>query len=63
MRCMLRAPSQPCITYEARVLLVRRAGAGLELLVDSERSPHVHAPLLQPEPALLKAEPLSPDGI
>lgn len=39
--------SHPCITCEAPVLMVRRAGAGLELVVDSGHSPHVHFPLLQ----------------
>ena len=39
--------SHPCITCEARVLMVRRAGVGLDLVLDSERSPHVHFPLSQ----------------
>ena len=37
----------PCTTCEARVLTIRRAGAGLELVVDSEHSQHLHFPLLQ----------------
>ena len=35
--------SHPWITCEARVLMVRRAGVGPDLVLDSERSPHVQS--------------------
>ena len=35
-----------CVTYEAQVVMARRAGVGLELVVDSEHDPHVNFPLL-----------------
>ena len=39
--------SHPCITCEGQVVMVRRAGAALQPVVDSEHGPHVHFLLLQ----------------
>lgn len=39
--------SHPFITCEAQLLMVRRAGAGLELVGDSGRAPDVHSPVVQ----------------
>ena len=34
------------VAYEAQVVMARRAGVGLEVVVDSEHDPHVNFPLL-----------------